>query len=124
MRMLATMGEFTLAKERQGKAMLLVSETFVNATEHYRISDKLEPYEAWTDDAGKLFRTLQREYGKCIGSVYVDGEGGKPQKIGWVFQKRAKYEDTKESYLQEVWITLHTAKDTVTREEHYHILKG
>lgn len=105
---------------------MLIGETFYNATEGYRFGS-LEPYEPWTNDTGKLFRTLQREYGRCTSSVYVDSpDNGKPHRIGWVFQKRMEYEDYRghgeRYYTREVWVTLYEEKDTVKRTHHYHKL--
>jgi hypothetical protein len=107
---------------------MLVSETFLNATEGYRFGET-EPFEPYTDDVGRLFRDMQRGYGRCLSSVYVDGEDGKPRRIGWVFQKRAEYEDARSDwpddrryYIREVWVVLHDAPDTVTRRRHYHFI--
>jgi hypothetical protein len=102
---------------------MLISETFVNVTEGYRFSEG-EQYEPFTDDVGELFRNLRSEYGRCVSSIYVDVDGGPPKRVGWVFQKRDRYEDTRETYLREVWVTLHDAKDTVTRQSHFKTLGG
>lgn len=104
--------------------MLLVSETFVNETEGYRFGET-EPYEPYTDNIGRLFRDMQKEYGRCTGAVYVDRPNGAARKIGWVFQKNMTYEgarDPRETYTREVWVTLHDAPDTVERTTHYHTL--
>lgn len=43
-----------------------------------------------------------------------------PKQVGWVFQARARYEDRpSQTYLREVWVTVVTGPDTVTRTEHY-----
>jgi hypothetical protein len=39
--------------------------------------------------------------------------------IGWTFQKRQRYDGSKEYFLQEVWVTLHQASPTKTIEYHY-----
>ena len=115
---------------------MLVSETFINATEGYQFGDS-EPYEPYTDDVGRLFREMQKEYGRCVSSVYVDEPSGtkladtgqpsgKVKRIGWVFQKRMEYEGYRghgeRFYTREVWVMLHDAPDTVTRKRHYHVL--
>ena len=61
-------------------------------------------YEPFTDDLGRLFKSLRREYGRCVSRVYQDTPDGTADPIGWVFQKRAKYTDSPETYLQEVWV--------------------
>lgn len=104
---------------------LLISESFVNATKGHRFGDS-EPYEPQTDDIGKLFASMQREYGRCVSSMYVDGPDGTAKRIGWVFQKRMQYEDYRghgeRFYIREVWVTLHDAVDSVKRTHHYHQL--
>lgn len=107
---------------------LWIQESFVNATEGYTFGDN-PGYETYTDNVGRLFRDMQREYGRCTSKVYRDTENG-VQQIGWVFQKRLRYEDArrdwngryseKDYYIREVWVTVHDAPDTVTREPHFH----
>ena len=100
---------------------MLIQETWKNATENY-ISGDSGLYEPFTDDSGKLYRSLQREYGKCVSKVYIDDENGKSKPIGWVFQKRQKYDDCNKTYLLETWVTLHEEEPTKTTEYHYHYL--
>ena len=98
---------------------MMIRETWVNATEGYRGGDS-EFYEPYTDDTGELFRSLQREFGRCTGRMYVDvNERGsfdveprtefqntefRTKAIGWVFEKRERYTDCDETYLQETWV--------------------
>ena len=49
-----------------------------------------------------LFRRLSREFGRCSSKVYV-GEG---TPVGWVFEKKALYDDTRETYIMETWVTI------------------
>ena len=53
-------------------------------------------------DRGCMFRRLSREFGRCSSKVYV-GEG---TPVGWVFEKKALYEDTRETYIMETWVTI------------------
>ncbi len=53
-------------------------------------------------DRGCLFRRLSREFGRCLSKVYV-GEG---TPVGWVFEKKALYDDTRETYIMETWVTI------------------
>ena len=100
---------------------MLIQETWINATKGHQIGES-DKYEPFTDDLGKLFRSLQREYGRCVSAVYVD-EGGKVKRIGWTFIKRHVYEDARDvkrdTYLAETWITLYEAPDDVVRTVHY-----
>ena len=86
---------------------IFVQEDYVNATEGYRMGDS-DPQESRFDNPGDLFHFCQKEYGRCIGRVYIDTPSG-VKTIGWVFQKREKYTDCNEHYLQEAWITMHSA---------------
>ena len=97
---------------------LWINETWINATENYS-SGESEPYETWTDSVGRLFRELQREHGRCQGSIYIDTEEGKAKRVGWVFHKRRRYTDCNETYLAETWITLHEKPPTKTVKYHY-----
>lgn len=78
-------------------------------------------YEPYTDDTGRLFRSFQKEYGRCTGKVYIDTDKG-TKSIGWVFQKRQQYDDCNGSYLMETWVTLYDKPDDVAVTHHYHEL--
>ncbi len=102
---------------------LTVSESFINATEGYRFGDSSE-YEAYTDNLGELYKSMQKEYGRCTGKVYIDLKDGRTIPIGWVFIKRMRYEDARDNspkswYLREVWVHVHAKPTTVTRTGHY-----
>jgi hypothetical protein len=101
-------------------ANLWVSETYINADKGYRYGEA-EPYETFTDNPGELYRSLRKEYGRCTGNIFVDKEAG-PQKVGWVFVKRVCYDDCKDTYLREVWVTVLDKPNTVTRTVHHHKL--
>jgi hypothetical protein len=101
--------------------VMLISETWLDADKGWQLGES-DPYEPYTDDTGTLFRALQREYGRCVSRVYVDTPDG-AKACGWVFQKRRQYDDCKDSYLAETWVTLYDAPDTVTREHHYHFMQ-
>ncbi len=88
----------------------------------YRLGDS-ELYQAFTADIGKLFRSLQKEHGRCTSAVYHDREGQPPIRIGWYFQKLRKYTNCDKTYLHGVWITLHNAPPTKTITYHYHSLE-
>lgn len=85
---------------------LWVRESFVNETEGYRFGDS-DTYETYTDDLGRLFKDMQREYGRCISKSYVDAEGG-PRQVGWVFEKWMQYEDAPDYYTRSVWVEVFT----------------
>lgn len=85
---------------------IVMKETWVNATKGYRVGES-DWYESFTDEEGVLFRDLQREYGRCTSKVYLElpGKSGE-MPIGWVFQKKVKYDDVEEYYIQETWIQM------------------
>ena len=99
---------------------IFAREAYVNATEGHRYGET-EIYETFARTPGELYRAMLDEYGRCTGKVYVDGRDGNgpPLHVGWIFQGRTNYEDTNETYLREVWVTLHEAPDTVTVQPHY-----
>ena len=98
---------------------LYVRETYINATEHYCLGES-QVYETHTDNLGELFHDCQKQHGRCVSSMYCDLPNGKSQRIGWIFVKRARYEDSPKYYLQEVWVSVYDAPDTATQTVHYH----
>ena len=90
---------------------MFVREVYINATECCMYGDS-GIYETNIDDIGKLFERSQKEFGRCIGKVYVDQEET-TMAVGWVFQKKQLYGDVAENYLQETWVTLYERPDTV-----------
>lgn len=102
---------------------LYIQENWIDRTRDL-ICGESEVYETFTPNVGELYRSLQKEYGRCTGKVYVDNKDGQGIAVGWVFQQRRKYKDVNETYLAETWVSLHTEPDTVTRTPHYQYLKG
>jgi hypothetical protein len=84
---------------------IVMREQWVNRTENHLLGDS-GWYESFTDKEAVLFRSLQKEYGRCTGKVYVDLPSEEARPIGWVFIKRDKYDDTDEYFLKETWIDL------------------
>jgi len=108
---------------------LYINVSQTNETKHYRINDD-EFQETRFDDKSELYRSLVKEYGRCVSKMYI-GEG---QQVGWVFEKRVKYDDVRSSkslkhmteqerdrcsFIMATWISVHTQKPTVTTVEHY-----
>ena len=85
--------------------MLYIRESYINATENYLYHDS-DIYESSFDNTGDLFRDLQKKFGGCISKIYIDTDD-KPKAIGWVFQKRFKYDGSNETYLREVWVEIY-----------------
>jgi len=86
---------------------IIVSMTFVDATRDLRVGEE-GPDDSNCDSVKELFKKVNKEYGKCVSSIFRDIPGTKDvERIGWVFQKRVPYSDIKETYLQEVWVSLH-----------------
>lgn len=97
---------------------LWVQETFVNATEGHQFGES-DVYETWTGETGELYRDCVREYGRCIGRIGVDTAEGTTYPVGWVFLKRMQYEDSDQTYLREVWVTVHRNQPRVTVRHDY-----
>lgn len=95
---------------------LYVRESMVNTTEGYRFGDT-EWYETSSSTTGELFREMQREWGRCVSSMYRDGPPN-TTRVGWVFEKIAHYEDTGEPYLQETWVEV-SDEEPVKIPSHY-----
>lgn len=89
---------------------LKVRITYVNKTKGHHIG--YEPYhEPYTEDRGELYRSLVREYGRCVSKMYHDTPDGKTQEIGWVFESRDKYTDSDDTYIRETWVEVRTDEE-------------
>jgi hypothetical protein len=110
--------------EEEEKNNLFISEDWINKSDNYRLGST-EVYETPYDNVGELYKYLVREYGRCVSKIYIDNEDSSkpPKKIGWVFEKRSKYEDTGESFIQETWVTVHNSLPKKTIEYDYHSIK-
>lgn len=86
-----------------------VGITQVNKTERYGLSDT-EYHETKYDNTSELYRALVKEYGRCIGRLYVDMKDDSTKHIGWVFVKRMRYDDVPETFLCETWVSIYTEK--------------
>lgn len=58
------------------------------------------------DLAGALYKFGRKEYGRCIGKMYVDTNSRGTIHTGYIFEKRTRYEDSDETYLHETWLSL------------------
>ena len=98
--------------------MLWIKIDMVNATKGYCFS-KDRPFETCHENLGDLYRAMVREYGRCTSKMYTD-RGVKPAMcVGWVFVKRAKYNDANETYLQETWVAVVDGPEVVKRTVNY-----
>jgi len=99
---------------------LLIKEVSVNKDEDYCIGDS-GVYETYFEKIIDLFRMCMKKYGRCTGYIYID-KGGKRRRIGWLFEKTDYYEDTKEPYKKETWVTVHEKMPKTTVEYFHHEL--
>lgn len=86
---------------------LYMQTTYVNETKGYQMGEE-EPFpldQSVCPTIPQVFKWARREYGRCQSKVYVDTPAGTIP-CGWVFEKRRKYDDCKEQYLQHTWITI------------------
>lgn len=91
----------------------------VNASEGYLIYEDVLCLEDLylTDD--NLYKSMQAEYGRCISKVYIDTDDPmRPKPIGWVFQRRMKYDFGDKTFLQETWIVPLKSYDPRPRMEY------
>ena len=102
---------------------MLIEETYINASKNYLIGES-GLSESSTDNIQRLFGSYQKEYGRCVSKVYYDKPDGSAMPIGWVFEKRMKYTDCNDTYIQQTWVILHKENPTKTIEYHYQELKG
>lgn len=85
--------------------MLWVTEKYVDRNKGH-VYSVVDWYETRYDDSQRrdLFRSCAREFGRAR-AMWVDKPGGGRHQVGWVFEKRVKYDDApKTTYLREVWV--------------------
>jgi hypothetical protein len=92
---------------------LHTKETYINRDRDaiFGESEILETEFARIDE---LFLSLQREFGRCLSKAYID-DG---DQIGWVFSSRQQYTDSNDTYIREVWVTVHNEPPTIITEYH------
>lgn len=72
-------------------------------------------YETFTSNKGELFKSLQRKFGKAQ-RMYIGVEGSdEPKQVGWIFEKKRIYPDSKEKYTQSVWVEVSKTKPVIKR---------
>jgi hypothetical protein len=111
-------------RDKRGDAEygIFVKETYVNLGKGHIIGDS-GVYETNLDSASEVFTRSRKEHGRCTGKVYIDTDKG-PRQIGWVFEKRGRYEDTGEPFLMETWVDLHESEPETILRNHYLYLSG
>lgn len=97
---------------------ILIQEEYVNKTQSLRCGSS-DVYESRYETMGDLYRGLVKEFGRCVSKMYVDKKDGGAKCIGWVFEKRMKYDDSNETFMQETWISVHEQKPEVVKTVHY-----
>jgi hypothetical protein len=101
---------------------MLVEEQWINQTKNYIIGDSGE-YEPYTENLNELFKSYQKENGRCISKVYIDTKDKQIIAVGWVFEKKVKYTDCDDYYIQHTWITLYKKKTKII-DKHYYMKIG
>ena len=102
---------------------LYIKETSIEVREddkRYGIFES-DVYESWFDTSmpmSRILKHLMKDYGRIIEKVYVGDEN--LIHVGYVFQKRVKYEDSKDTYILETWITFHEQKENKEVKITYH----
>ena len=103
---------------------IYIKETYLNRQPrddgnddtHIFGQSSIMPTDYEDDQRGVLYRSLQKEYGSCIGHVYVDTfpngkEVASPNmvtsRVGWVFEMREEYTDSHDIYIKQVWVSLY-----------------
>jgi hypothetical protein len=84
---------------------IYIQETWIDQ-KNKSIIGETDIYETFTDSKGKLFKALQNEYGRCVSKIFIDDLDGKTKQVGWVFEKKQKYDDVNEFFILETWITI------------------
>jgi hypothetical protein len=80
--------------------MIVLQFTHVNRTQNYT---------AYEEE--KLFKTLKEakaylkeNYPYRRAPIYLDLEDGSTKKTGYVYSHRDKYDDTRKTYIEDIWV--------------------
>lgn len=80
-----------------------------------------------TSNIDELFEYLQKEYGKCIGNLFVVTESNSEKlKVGWGFKKICPHGDLyygTKMETEETWVLLFDKRDHVIITKHYYNLE-
>ena len=88
----------------------VLESTYLNATRGNLIGEESLPLEdSVIDTVTDIYHFGLGQFGRCTGKVYVDAPSG-AKHVGYVFQGLDKYEDSDETYLREVWISISTRR--------------
>lgn len=84
--------------------MLWITERYVDMAKRqtYEIVDWYET-KFENDKLRALMRSLCATFGR-VRSMWRDAPGGGRRQVGWTFEKRVAYPNTKDTYLREVWV--------------------
>jgi len=97
---------------------LYISEQYFNIDEQYCYADG-PIYETAYTDVGSLYRALQKMYGRCTGKIMSPCFGQQATAVGWIFRSRVKYEGGNDTFLREVWVTVHESEPERKVTYHY-----
>jgi len=101
----------------QIKEVRQIREVYINKTEKYRIGeDTIKQEDTEIKTLSDLFKYGKKNYGRCISKVFIDSDDGKTIHIGYVFEKKDKYTDTKDDFIKEVWVTIEHYTEIIKRE--------
>lgn len=102
------------------KTVLCAEITYTEEQEEKRIIlGESGPFEVFTDNIQQLFKSLQKENGRCTGYLYHEPPLGEARIAGWVFEKRVKYTDSNDTYLQSAWVELMDGQKEESTPGHY-----
>ena len=97
---------------------IVISVTYVNKTENHIFGEE-EAHETRFKTIPELLKHCEKEFGKFVSKMYVDGKKGEPKHIGWVFKNKEKYIDSNETFSREVHVAVHNKLPKVKRVEFF-----
>ena len=93
-----------------------ITSTYVNKSEDYILGEEsIDIEDSIINNLRELYHHGLQEYGRCTSKIFIDKSDG-AKHIGYTFEKRVKYTDSNNTYLQETWLAIEHYTQTVTRE--------
>ena len=94
----------------------LLIETTINKDKNYIYGEEKTPLnETVIADLKSLYKFGLKNHGRCVTKIFVD-RTKKAFHVGYVFEKKCWYEDTREPFITETWLSIEHYIETVERE--------
>jgi len=98
------------------KEIYQIATTCINKKGNYIVYDEtIDIEDSVISNLKELYAFGLSEYGKCVNKVFIDRDN-KQLQVGYCFEKKVKYEDCDETYIQETWLSIEHYIETIEKK--------